>query len=183
MTARLIEGERSVGPILGLSRPNAAQVLFGATVACRPATPPLRTVRARSVGRVRCRGSARVVTPGQPLGFPWGSRRVVVIAVRAAWRALPRPTSAAAPGSGPARRGAWPAASPARRSDRGCGRGSGAPAAASEENEGSCGERAGASRGLSTATPALTKNHENHQDVIRSHSEGVARVAEAALQD
>jgi len=43
-----------------------------ATVACRPATPPLRAVRAK------CRGSARAVTPGQPLGFPRGSRAVVV---------------------------------------------------------------------------------------------------------
>ena len=88
--------------------------MVGATGACRPATPPLRAVRAK------CRGNERTVTPGQPLGFPRGSRRVVVIAVRAAWRPLPLLASAAAPGSGPARRGAWPAASPARRSDRAC---------------------------------------------------------------
>ncbi len=44
----------------------------------------------------------------------------MVIPVRAAWRRLPRPTRAAVPGSGPARRGAWPDASPARRSERGC---------------------------------------------------------------
>jgi hypothetical protein len=77
------------------------------------------------------RGSGCVVTPGQPLGFPRGSWRVVprtpfrgvVIPVRAAWRPLPRPASAAAPpAAGPARRGAWPAASPARRSDRRRGR-------------------------------------------------------------
>jgi hypothetical protein len=52
--------------------------MVGATVTCRPATPPLRAVRARSVGGVRRRGSGRAVTPGQPLGFPRGSRRVVV---------------------------------------------------------------------------------------------------------
>jgi hypothetical protein len=76
----------------------------------------------------KCRGSARAVTPGQPLGFPGGSRRVVprtpfrgvVIAVRAAWRPLSRRARVATPGSGPARRGAWPAARPARRSDWAC---------------------------------------------------------------
>ena len=31
--------------------------------------------------RGKCRDSARAVTPGQPLGFPWGSWRVVVIPV------------------------------------------------------------------------------------------------------
>jgi hypothetical protein len=35
-------------------------------------------MRARSVGCVRRRGSERAVTPGKPLGFPKGSRRVVV---------------------------------------------------------------------------------------------------------
>jgi hypothetical protein len=55
-----------------------AQVMVRAAVTCRPATPPLRAVRAQSVGGVRRRGSERVVTPGQPLGFPKGSRRVVV---------------------------------------------------------------------------------------------------------
>jgi hypothetical protein len=58
-----------------------AQVMVGATVTCRPATFPLPAVRARSVGRERRRGSERAVTPGQPLGFPRGSRRVVVIPV------------------------------------------------------------------------------------------------------
>jgi len=54
------------------------RVLVKATVACRPATFPLRAVRARSVGGVRRRGSGRAVTPEKPLGFPGGSRRVVV---------------------------------------------------------------------------------------------------------
>ena len=44
--------------------------MVGATVACRPATPPLRAVRARSVGRVWRRGSERVVTPVSPWAFP-----------------------------------------------------------------------------------------------------------------
>jgi len=68
----------------------------------------------------KCHGSGRAVTPGQPLGFPRGSRRVVVIPVRAAWRPYHGRQGAAAPGSGPARRGAWPDASPARQSDRAC---------------------------------------------------------------
>jgi len=72
--------------------------------------PPSGSGRHRSSPSGRAcakrRGSERVVTPGQPLGFPRGSRAVVVIAVRAAWRLLPLPASAAASGSGLARRGA-----------------------------------------------------------------------------
>jgi len=68
--------------------------MVGQSPAAHRATPPLRAVRARSVplirlfsrwvivirtvGRERRRGSGRAVTPGQPLGFPRGSRRVVV---------------------------------------------------------------------------------------------------------
>jgi hypothetical protein len=69
--------------------------MVGATVACRPATSPLRAVRARSVGRVWRRGSERAVTPGQPLGFPWGSRRVVVIPVVIAAPTTPDKSSGA----------------------------------------------------------------------------------------
>jgi len=60
--------------------------------------------------------SRRVVVPRTPFrgvsavrgGGPLGVTGVVIPVVMAA---LPRPASAAAPGSGPARRGAWPAAS------------------------------------------------------------------------
>ena len=52
--------------------PLAGQVLVKAAVAHCPASLPLRAVRAK------CRDSGRAVTPGQPLGLPRVSRRVVV---------------------------------------------------------------------------------------------------------
>jgi len=122
-------------------------------------------VRARSVGRVWRRGSERAVTPGQPLGFPRGSRRVVVPAQPPVGRTPFRGESAALRrraarrnGCGDPRRegGPYHCRQVQRRPAQGrlgaehgltrvpldglsgcVGQRSGAPAAASGENEGS----------------------------------------------